>query len=287
MAKLMRFSKLHSLGNDFMMIDTIQQYVNFQPELIPQWADRRKGVGFDQLLILEPPLQPDQDFYCRIYNADGSEAQNCFNGARCLGLFIRSQRLTASNRMRIGFAGGDLDLDVDYENWGAGRSCQVSLRTRAVDLYPGAPLFGGNAKSGEEIELATERVKPWLVSVGNPHAIVEWPADAPMPDLEAMGQAAQNHAWFPNGVNLSLVQRGEGEPELLKVRVYERGAGITPACGTAAMAVGALALEQQWASSPVRVAMGSGALTIARDEQGIISQVGETWMSYRAQLLIP
>ena len=283
MTETLPFAKMHALGNDFVVLDGTARSIEPDPAQVAAWADRRRGIGFDQLLILDPPAEPGLDFSSRIYNADGSTARNCFNGARCLALFARHKGLHPGPDMTVGFVGGPLGLEFDGQQ--SALCCPVKLRTEAVEFDPGEPLFGPGATSGQSIELAGHQLKVQLVSVGNPHAIVDIAESGVGPaDLEALGKAAQQHPWFPQGVNLSLIRR---QPDHLEARVYERGAGATPACGTAAVAIGALALKLGWSPPPVHLLMGDKTLTVEKYSQRGILLHGEACLSYLGELPLP
>lgn len=287
MSDLLYFSKMHALGNDFIALDLIRNPLLPSPEQIRQLADRRCSIGFDQLLTLEPPQQPEHDFFSQIFNADGGEAESCFNGARCLGLFARMQKLTRKKSMVIGFPGGSLQISVGKSE-GMEQGTQVILRTTSVDLEIREPLFSAEAGGGE-ISLAGQKVRPHLVSVGNPHAVVAIADDDAASILwnclEEMGAAAQSHLWFPAGVNLSLaVKTGDDQ---MKVLVYERGAGMTPACGTAAVAVAALAMEHGWVKEPVQIDMGAGRVQVKRAAgEGLLLLRGPAHLSYKGTVII-
>lgn len=282
---IVAFAKMHSMGNDFMVANLIRQPVKISPEWVRQWSDRRTGVGFDQLLTLEPPRDPQQDFACRVFNADGSPSGSCYNGARCLGLFARRDGLTSASTLRIGFVDGDeVELRLGLVD---GDEADILLLSAMAQMDAGAlRTLGSGVESGGTIALAGQDYQVWPAVLGNPHAVVlDNPEDRAR--LQLAGEAAQAHPWFPQGVNLSFV-RNEGEG-LLKAGVYERGAGVTPACGSAVVAIASVALHLQWAQSPVRILMSDPdrpyCAVVGAD--GRIELSGPATLSYRGQLDLP
>ncbi|MGI9346037.1 MAG: diaminopimelate epimerase [Gammaproteobacteria bacterium] len=302
-AELLRFAKMHALGNDFMVLDLIRQHISgFASEGIPpaqvqQWSDRKRGIGFDQLLTLEPPTQLHQDFSSRIYNADGSRAGNCFNGARCLAFFAHIERLIAPRQMHIVFDGGEIALQVASEPH---LPCaQVRLQTTAVQLQPQPPLFAAGANSVEQVRVQGREFSLRLLSVGNPHAVFEMASDEPFDEgapaiLEELGRALQTLPLFPDGVNLSMIT-AQTSGNRLRAHVYERGVGVTEACGTAAVAVAALQMANAGSCGPVCVEMGQEQLTVSRSKADQstgpdaerVELVGPACMIYKGQLLLP
>jgi diaminopimelate epimerase len=250
---LLHFTKMHGLGNDFMVIDLVTQRARLQDDQIRRLADRRFGVGFDQLLVVEPPRDPDMDFRYRIFNADGSEVENCGNGARCFARFVRDQRLTHKHEIRVETAGGPLVLLVEDDG-----------RVR-VDM--GEPRFAPEAlpfDAAEErllypLEVDGQRVEVAVASLGNPHAVLRVD-DVDSAPVERLGPAIEAHPRFPKRVNVGFMQ--VVSPHEIRLRVYERGSGETLACGTGACAAVASGIRQGLLESPVTVHLPGGDLAI-------------------------
>jgi diaminopimelate epimerase len=225
---LLRFTKMHGLGNDFMVIDAISQKVRMRPDLVRELADRNFGIGFDQLLMVEPPSEPNMDFRYRIYNADGSEVEHCGNGARCFARFVRDKGLIMRDEMQVETARGKAILSLK------GRD-QVEVDMGAPELRPQevpttftgqATIYSTQLADGTKVEFGA-------VSMGNPHAVlvVDSVANAP---VESWGPELESHAVFPNRANIGFME--VISPNEVRLRVYERGAGETQACGTGACA---------------------------------------------------
>jgi diaminopimelate epimerase len=225
---LLRFTKMHGLGNDFMVIDAISQKVRMRPDLVKELADRNFGIGFDQMLLVEPPTEPTMDFRYRIYNADGSEVEHCGNGARCFARFVRDKGLIMRDEMQVETARGKAILSIK------GRD-QVEVDMGAPELRPlevpttyteQATIYTTQLADGTEVEFGA-------VSMGNPHAVlvVDSVANAP---VESWGPELESHSVFPNRANIGFME--VISPSEVRLRVYERGAGETQACGTGACA---------------------------------------------------
>lgn len=250
---LLRFTKMHGLGNDFMVIDLVTQHAHIQPKHVRQWSDRHTGVGFDQLLIVEPPSQPDVDFRYRIFNADGSEVEQCGNGARCFARFVVDKRLTARKRIRVETRGGIIELNLRGDG-------QITVDMGAPRLEPAeVPFVAAEAAVAYEVEVAGQRVELAAVSMGNPHGVlrVENVDSAP---VHSLGAQLEVHPRFPQKANIGFLQ--VLDPHHARLRVWERGCGETQACGTGACAAAVAGIRQGWLASPVEVSLPGGALSI-------------------------
>ena len=250
------FSKMHGLGNDFMVVDAVRQAISFTPAQIRGLADRRLGVGFDQLLLVEASERPSADFRYRIFNADGQPVQQCGNGARCLVRFVRRQGLTDRREITVETAGGMIrpreldngDVEVDMG----------SPRFAPPDI----PFSADRLEDRYALDVNGERLSVGAVSMGNPHCVV--PVAALDDALVArLGPAIEAHPRFAERVNagfMHIVSRRE-----IALRVYERGVGETPACGTGACA--AVVVGRRWGELDdcVRVRLRGGELTIHWD----------------------
>jgi len=250
---LLRFTKMHGLGNDFMVLDLISQHAHIQPKHAKQWGDRHTGVGFDQLLLVEPPSNPDVDFRYRIFNADGSEVEQCGNGARCFARFVVDKRLTAKKQIRVETKGGIIELELRADG-------QISVNMGPPRLEPAQiPFIADAAALSYQLELDGESHALAAVSMGNPHAVLRV-ADAELAPVHALGAKLEHHPRFPQRVNVGFLQ--VVDRHYAKLRVWERGAGETQACGTGACAAAVAAIGQGWMDSPVQIELPGGRLSI-------------------------
>ncbi|WP_076590673.1 diaminopimelate epimerase [Vibrio ostreicida] len=248
------FSKMHGLGNDFMVVDCITQNIFFSPVLIRRLADRHTGVGFDQLLIVEAPYDPETDFHYRIFNADGSEVEQCGNGARCFARFVRLKGLTNKYTINVSTKNGKMVLNLEDDD-------QVTVNMGVPEFEPNKIPF--KAKQTEKTYiLRTEEQTLFCgaVSMGNPH-VVTVVDDTTTADVESLGPMLESHERFPERVNagfMQVVSRSE-----INLRVYERGAGETQACGSGACAAVAIGIVQGILDENVEVNLPGGALKIS------------------------
>lgn len=249
----LHFTKMHGLGNDFMVIDQITQNVQITSEQVARLADRHRGVGFDQLLIVSPPTSPDVDFRYRIFNADGSEVEQCGNGARCFARFVRDKRLTNKNRIVVETLSGIIELRVNERE-------EVTVDMGAPILEPARiPLVADTQQDPYVFDVNGQRVELGGVSMGNPHGvlIVDNVDTAP---VETLGPALEKHTNFPKRANIGFMQIVDRQR--VRLRVFERGAGETQACGTGACAAAVIALRRNLVDSPVNVQLPGGTLSI-------------------------
>ncbi len=224
------FTKMHGLGNDFMVIDLISHPAELNSRQIRALADRHRGVGFDQLLLIEAPTQPDVDFNYRIFNGDGNEVEHCGNGARCFARYVLDAGLTSHRRMRVQTLRGVIVLSIDDDGY-------VTVDMGQPDFAPASLPFQAEQAPAysRTLELNGVRhdVQFFAVSVGNPHAVLVVD-DVERAAVREIGAALGAHPDFPRGVNvgfMQIVDRGH-----IRLRVFERGAGETQACGTGACA---------------------------------------------------
>ncbi|GLP97475.1 diaminopimelate epimerase [Paraferrimonas sedimenticola] len=256
---LFQFSKMHGLGNDFMVVDAVTQNVYFSPEQIKRLADRNQGVGFDQLLMVEPPYDPDLDFHYRIFNSDGSEVEQCGNGARCFARFVRHKGLTNKNSVKVSTTAGKMTLRFEKDNL-------VAVNMGVPEFEPNRVPF--KAKKSEKtylIQALDQTFFAGVVSMGNPHCVIEVD-DVENTDVDTIGAAITRHERFPKGVNVGFVQiLAENR---VKLRVYERGVGETQACGSGACAAVAVAKLQGKLGRRVQVELTGGRLNILWDGAG-------------------
>ncbi|MCJ8170543.1 diaminopimelate epimerase [Atopomonas sediminilitoris] len=250
---LLKFTKMHGLGNDFMVIDLVSQHALIKPAQVKQWADRHFGIGFDQLLIVEPPGDPSVDFRYRIFNADGSEVEQCGNGARCFARFVSDKRLTTKKCIRVETKSGVIELTLKNDR-------QVSVDMGAPVLNPPRIPFDAPQEAiTYTLDVLGETVSIGAVSMGNPHAVLRVDNIQAAP-VERLGPAIEHHPRFPNRVNVGFLQVIDAHRA--KLRVWERGAGETLACGTGACAAAVAGIQQGALQSPVEITLPGGTLTL-------------------------
>lgn len=255
----LHFTKMHGLGNDFMVIDQITQNVQITSEQVARLADRHRGVGFDQLLIVSPPTSPEVDFRYRIFNADGSEVEQCGNGARCFARFVRDKRLTNKNRIVVETLSGIIELRVNERE-------EVTVDMGPPIFEPvRIPLAADTQQDPYVFEVNGQHVELGSVSMGNPHGvlIVDNVDTAP---VETLGPALEKHTNFPKRANIGFMQIVDRQR--VRLRVFERGAGETQACGTGACAAAVIALRRNLVDSPVNVQLPGGTLSIQWQGEG-------------------
>ena len=270
------FVKMQGTGNDFVIIDGVTQSISLQEDERRWLADRRLGIGCDQLLILEPPADPEADFCIRFFNADGSEAEQCGNGVRCVGRFILERGLAAGRRIRLQTSSALLEVKA-RENGHMQAVLGIPV------LEPSAlPFTAAAAAVSYRLQAAGAEQEISAVSIGNPHAVlcVESAAAAPVATL---GAALAVHPRFPRGANvgfLEVLQR-----DAVRLRVYERGVGETPACGSGACAAVVAGRLRGLLDERVQVAMPGGNLEVewAGDGQPV-SLEGDTAFIFTGQL---
>ena len=229
------FTKMHGLGNDFVVIDAINQAVSLSPEQVRLIADRHRGVGCDQLLLVEAPESEDVDFKYRIFNQDGGEVGQCGNGARCFARFVVDKGLTQKAEITVETASGRIRPRLEADG-------QVTVDMGAPRFSPAdLPFEADVASERYSIAINGENVEFGAVSMGNPHAVV-LVDDLDNAPVSSWGPAIESHARFPERVNVGFMQ--VVSRERVRLRVFERGAGETQACGTGACA--AMAVAHQW-----------------------------------------
>ncbi|WP_118781872.1 diaminopimelate epimerase [Haemophilus haemolyticus] len=249
----MQFSKMHGLGNDFVVVDGVTQNVFFTSETIQRLADRHRGIGFDQLLLVEPPYDPELDFHYRIFNADGSEVSQCGNGARCFARFVTLKGLTNKKDIAVSTQKGNMVLTVKDDN-------QIRVNMGEPIWEPAKIPFTAN-KFEKNYILRTDiqTVLCGAVSMGNPHCVIQVD-DIKTANVEQLGPLLESHERFPERVNAGFMQIINKEH--IKLRVYERGAGETQACGSGACAAVAVGIMQGLLNNRVQVDLPGGSLII-------------------------
>ena len=255
----LHFTKMQGLGNDFVVIDATRAPVTLNADQLRRLGDRRFGVGCDQILVVEPPRLPGTEFHYRIFNADGSEVEQCGNGARCFARFVRDRGLTDSDVIPVGTARGPITLYLEPDG-------QVRVDMGAPSLEPAdLPFEAPERALVYPLETPQGMVEIGAVSMGNPHAVLQV-EDVRAAPLETLGPAIESHPRFPQRVNVGFMAlRG---PDEIDLRVYERGAGETLACGTGACAAVVWGRLRGLLEERVRVHLPGGTLVISWAGEG-------------------
>ncbi|MFI4917919.1 MAG: diaminopimelate epimerase [Legionellales bacterium] len=250
----LKFTKMHGLGNDFIVLDGIHQKIPLTAALIASLANRHTGIGFDQCLLIEPALQDGIDFNYRIFNADGQEVGQCGNGARCLALFAKHYGLTKKNRLTVATKTTRMNLHINADN-------SVSVDMGIPKLEPAdIPFIAAHQAPEYTLQLTNgATVCIHAISVGNPHAVVVVQDVASAP-VAVLGQQITRHPRFPEQTNTGFMQIIN--PKHLKLRVYERGCGETLACGSGAVAAAAVGRLYHQLEQQITVTLPGGDLII-------------------------
>jgi diaminopimelate epimerase len=255
---IIQFTKMHGLGNDFVVIDAISQTINLTSGQIRKIADRHFGVGCDQLLLVEKPVDSRAEFRYRIFNADGGEVEQCGNGARCFALFVREAGLTTSSVIKVETMKGLIELIVEQN--------RVTVDMGIPDFEPASLPFLAETRS-ETYNLMVNGAEYAIgaVSMGNPHAVLQVD-DVEKADVCTLGKAIESHHLFPKRVNVGFMQILDQHE--IRLRVYERGAAETLACGTGACAAVAVGRIMGKLNEQVTVHLTGGSLTIRWPGEG-------------------
>lgn len=251
---LLKFTKMHGAGNDFVVLDGVHQPLHLTPEQLRFLADRHFGVGCDQILLVEKSLNPDIDFRYRIFNADGGEVEQCGNGARCFVRYVHDHKLTTKREIVVETKSGLISPRLTDDG-------RVTVDMGAPVLDPSRiPFVSDSAAVIQPLDIGGTLVEISAVSMGNPHA-VQVVADVETASVNRHGPLIEHHARFPNRVNAGFMQILDRSH--IKLRVYERGAGETLSCGTGACAAVVAGIRRGLLDETVHVATRGGTLTIS------------------------
>lgn len=247
------FTKMHGLGNDFMVINALDRPFALASDEIRSLAHRRFGVGFDQILVVEPASVAGAEFDYRIYNADGGEVENCGNGARCFARYVLDQGLTANRDITVQSGAGLMRLTIEEDEL-------VTVRMEVPQFAPEKVPFVAELESpAYQIDVGGTEIEAGVVAIGNPHVVVDV-EDIENCHFEKLGPQLETHQRFPNRVNVGFMQRlGRDE---VKLRVYERGVGETMACGTGACAAVVTGIRRSLLDREVTVHLTGGDLQV-------------------------
>jgi diaminopimelate epimerase len=279
MSSELAFTKMHGLGNDFVVIDAVRQNIELTEAQVRYLADRHFGVGCDQLLVVEAAQAPDVDFRYRIFNADGGEVEQCGNGARCFARFVFDQGLTDKREIRVETKKGIIAPRLEADG-------NVTVDMGVPVLNPAdVPFLSDSDAWVQPLEVADTTVAITAVSMGNPHA-VQVVADVDTAQVAEQGPLIEHHARFPARVNAGFLQVVDDHH--VRLRVFERGAGETLACGTGACAAVVAGILRELVVSPVSVETRGGALTIAWHGVGTpVMMTGPAVTVFSAEITLP
>jgi diaminopimelate epimerase len=275
-----RFTKMHGLGNDFVVLDAIRQDFVPTPAQARFLADRHFGIGCDQLLVVEKSATPGVDFRYRIFNADGGEVEQCGNGARCFVRFVHEQGLTDKHEIRVETKCGVIVPRLEADG-------QITVEMGAPRFLPAEIPFDSESDAVvQPLDVGGKSVDISVVSMGNPHA-VQVVADVDAAPVAQQGPLIEAHPRFPRRVNAGFMQIVDRHA--IRLRVYERGAGETLACGTGACAAVVAGIRRGLLDSPVRVTTRGGELSIAwgGDARSPVMMTGPATTVFTAEIELP
>jgi diaminopimelate epimerase len=262
---MIHFTKMHGLGNDFVVIDAINQSINLSTEQICRLADRHFGIGFDQLLLVEKPVSDNADFKYRIFNADGSEVAQCGNGARCFARFVQNKKLSNKDEICVDTNAGQLLLCLAEDGL-------VTVNMGLPRLQPSEiPLVVEEEAVAYNVRIEGQDYSFGAVSMGNPHAVLRVD-NVVTATVAELGKILESHPLFPERANIGFMQIINRHQ--IKLRVYERGAAETLACGSGACAAVVIGITQGLLDSSVEVELPGGKLTI-----NWLGQGAAVWMT--------
>lgn len=273
---LLEFTKMHGLGNDFMVVDLISQRAYLDTVTIQRLANRNFGIGFDQLLIVEPPDVPNADFKYRIFNADGSEVEQCGNGVRCFARFVHERQLTTKTKIKVQTKSGIVEPELGANGW-------VRVNMGYPKFLPQEiPFVANEPENLYDIQLAGDKTLTIdVVNMGNPHAVTIVP-DVINADVARIGPQVESHERFPARVNAGFMQIIDEKHA--RLRVFERGVGETLACGTGACAAAVSGMRRGLLSSDVEIELAGGKLQIEWKEGEVVWMTGPTATVYEGRL---
>ncbi len=250
---MIRFTKMQGLGNDFVVIDAINQSLELSAAQLRFIADRHFGVGCDQILLVEPARQSQVDFTYRIFNADGSEVEQCGNGARCFARFVHDKGLTTKSEVSVATASGVIHLRLQEDG-------RVTVNMGTPVFSPARIPFVAEAEARlYTLEVGAEKIELSVLSMGNPHAVLRVNDVDSAPVVE-LGEQIESHPRFPQRVNVGFMQVLDRQH--IRLRVFERGSGETLACGSGACAAVVAGRQQGWLDAKVAVSLPGGELQI-------------------------
>ena len=272
----LRFAKMHGLGNDFVVLDALESKVQLNEPRVRELADRRTGIGFDQLLLLEAPKGKQFHANYRIFNADGGEVEQCGNGVRCVARYLANHGVVQDGEVRLGTIAGPVQAELTPD--GQVRANMGVPRLEPADI----PFIAASRARVYELDVDGRTVEIGAVSMGNPHAILDVP-DVDSAPVAELGPRIEHHPRFPRRANVGFAQ-WLGREEM-RLRVWERGTGETQACGTGACAAVVWGRLLGWLDERVTVILPGGRLVVSwQGEEQPVWMTGPAVTVYEGQL---
>ena len=270
---LIPFTKMQGTGNDFIILNQLDVDYGLSKEVIQKLANRQYGIGFDQLLIIENSSNPKADFKYRIFNADGNEVEQCGNGARCFFQYIIDKKLSTNSSIVVETKSGLITL-----KYNANKLVEVNMG-EPIFNYEDIPFISNNEKL--KIKIDDTSIDINVVSMGNPHAVIKID-DFNQCDIKEISESLQNSSQFPKSVNVGFLKTID--KNTIRLKVYERGSGLTLACGTGACAAAVIAIGQKWVANPVCVEMDGGELIINWHDQKDVILMGPAQIVFEGEI---
>ncbi len=270
---LLPFTKMQGTGNDFIILNQLDVDYGLSKEVIEKLANRQYGIGFDQLLIIENSINPKAEFKYRIFNADGNEVEQCGNGARCFFQYIINKKLSNNSSIVVETKSGLITLKYNPN--------------KLVEVNMGEPIFNDEdipfISNNEKLKIKIDDtlVDINVISMGNPHAVIKID-DFNKCDIKEISESLQNSSQFPKSVNVGFLKTID--KNTIRLKVYERGSGLTLACGTGACAAAVIAISQKWATNPVCVQMDGGELIIDWHNQKDVILMGPAQIVFEGEI---
>lgn len=266
---------MHGLGNDFVLLDGVRQNFNLTTDNIRDLSHRKFGIGCDQLLIAQSPSKEDVDFRYRIFNSDGSEVEQCGNGARCFAQFVRQVGLTGKDIIKVETLAGIFTLHVRDD-------VNVTVEMGKPEFETEKIPFSEHSEANVHMfEIDDQQIEFAVVSMGNPHAVI-FVDDVNSLDVQQIGSQLEVDRRFPKRTNVQFVQVVDRQN--IKQRIFERGVGETMASGSGACAAAAVAQQKNKVNDTVQITMPGGVLEIHRDENGCLLMTGPTEFSFEGSV---
>jgi len=270
---LLPFTKMQGTGNDFIILNQLDVDYGLSKEVIEKLANRQYGIGFDQLLIIENASNPKAEFKYRIFNADGAEVEQCGNGARCFFQYIIDKKLSTNSSIVVETKSGLITLKHNVN-----KLVEVNMG-EPIFNYEDIPFISNNEKL--KIKIDDTLVDINVISMGNPHALIKID-DFNKCDIKKISESLQNSPQFPKSVNVGFLKTID--KNTIRLKVYERGSGLTLACGTGACAAAVIAISQKWVVNPVRVEMDGGQLIINWHDQKDVILMGPAQIVFEGEI---
>ena len=270
---LLPFTKMQGTGNDFIILNQLDVDYGLSKKVIEKLSNRQYGIGFDQLLIIENSSNPKAEFKYRIFNADGNEVEQCGNGARCFFQYIIDKKLSTNSSIVVETKSGLISL-----KYNANKLVEVNMG-EPIFNYEDIPFISNNEKL--KIKIDDTLIDINVVSMGNPHAVIKID-DFNQCNIKEISESLQNSPQFPKSVNVGFLKTID--KNTIRLKVYERGSGLTLACGTGACAAAVIAIGQKWVTNPVRVQMDGGELIIDWHNQKDVILMGPAQIVFEGEI---